>query len=350
MNLTKINEYEYEINCKPHQLDNYFIKLNSEVFSLREIVNDYYNDLMSLKTVEVLPGIYLTVNSKCFDFWGSKFIARSVFLRLIPAYNLTLTIKNRKDDCMIKKTKCDFKNLSKRPSYNIKSEGISLVNPKVLPYPDSMGSGGNRCIVWRIFEDLGLLDSPDSKYRFFKLSQILKNVTENQQLLSLCKKQDPCGNLLKKFTEGTYRCNKDSDRGNIRVSLQDGTYAVSDGNHRICVARRFGVDSIPVWQNEYIKITDELSTSEINDDRYSHNAKNAKNLMEEYHSILDKLGIGYDVGSALVETPLDQIDIVRFLEIKTGIRIVELAELARKKPKDDYAVTSIIHKKHTCTL
>lgn len=121
---------------------------------------------------------------------------------------------------------------------------------KIL-YPFTPGGSGSRCRIMGIFYRLSLLDD---EYPFFTKHEMFYTSSQSQTLLDECRKFDSCMQAVESYQNGTYLWpTKDSNNSdNFRLVERDGIYKISNANHRVCCAKRFGVPWIQAQVVHYI--------------------------------------------------------------------------------------------------
>lgn len=322
MYVTCTQENCFKIRFTETELYDYSFFFNGEKYLFIHVLNEYRDELRTNEWHEVLPGIrlsdrckyssYVNLNNLQRWFWG--------FYYRVMGYCFEIEIDNKRNSYYFKSIKSNDK-VSTEESPQICAEGTHYinVNPNLIDYPESMGGGAARCAVWALFEKLGLFSTFYYDYNMYSLSEILKNVTEHGTLIEVCRGQESCMALLKTFQAGAYR-----PEPYIRVCYEDGTYSVDDGNHRICVARRFDITQIPIKLTTFVQ-TDE---SEIYDEpSYSgQGSSSCKKVMTQYNSIIKNLGLSNEEGHFLLRTPIDGIDLIRYIEKVKGMSIDEVVQ------------------------
>lgn len=123
------------------------------------------------------------------------------------------------------------------------------ISPELLPFPNSLGNNGDDdirgikhgCAICQSFLDKGHCEP-------LPIAALLEETSKDEEMLDVCRASKHCMNLLEKFKSGTYMTKNDGGDGkdDITIGIMDGEYAIYEGKHRVCVAKRFKIDTIPV--------------------------------------------------------------------------------------------------------
>lgn len=322
MKTTKLADHIYRINFSMKELYSYKFIFNHNEFYFYDAIKEFQTEFILNPCQEILPGVWVTDVNRYFQqssHHGIKVCLKQI-LASFSGYEFNIEIRNKRNDYdfvgieRYRKTSEEY-----MPPLFPEGDYDTTVDPKILPYPVSMGGGASLCVIWKAFNKLGLFDTFRYNYNMYSLNEILQNVTQNKRMLDFCKRQENCMILLHKFQNNTYNTSKNTQP--IRVSYCNGNYEVADGNHRICVARRFQVNHVP------IQLTVFHASDDYEPRRYNNYTKpSCKAIMKEYHDSLKPLALTNDQGQYLLETPIQEIDIVRYLEKVKGKSISEILE------------------------
>ncbi len=122
----------------------------------------------------------------------------------------------------------------------------TVIKTELLDYPSSLGRSYDArnylhgcCICEYLKEQY---NEPQNIY------YILTKTANEKMYNDICLQSTHCGPIIKKFLEGEYKAKYDGGIGNddIQVEIIDNEYVVFEGKHRICIAKRFGIEAIPV--------------------------------------------------------------------------------------------------------
>lgn len=322
METTKLADHIYRISFSMQELRSYKFIFNDNEFSFYNAINEFHSEFILNPCQEILPGVWVTDVNRYFQQSSHHGMKARLKKSLTPIlkYQFNLKIRNKRNDY-------DFMGIERyrKPSEKYMSppfpEGDhdTSIDPQNLPYPLSMGGGASLCVIWKAFNKLGLFDTFHYNYNIYSLAEIIQNVTQHKAMLDFCKRQKNCMALLHEFQNNTYNTSKNTQP--IRISYCNGSYEVADGNHRICVARRFQVNRVPV-QLTVIHASDDLKSRRF----YHYTQPSCKAIMKEYHDSLKPLALTNEQGHYLLETPIQEIDIIRHLEKVKGKSISEILE------------------------
>lgn len=129
-----------------------------------------------------------------------------------------------------------------------------LVETDVLPFPNSLGNNGDSdirgikhgCMLCQYFLDIEGHKEP------LNIKQIISSTSSDEFYLEICKSSIHCMKLLNKFQSGTYKLIADGGDGkdDITIGFNDGEYYIYEGKHRVCVAKRFNIKTLPALLEE----------------------------------------------------------------------------------------------------
>lgn len=322
MKVTKIEDYLYSVCFSEQELHSYKFVFDGNEFYFYKAIEEFQSEFALNPRQEILPGTWVTDVNRYFQQRSQHGLKAHLkkMLAIIFGYQFNLEIRNRRNNYNFGEIE-SYKKPSPEYVPPLFPEGHydTTIDPQIVAYPDSMGRGASRCIIWDIFNRLGLFDTFHYDYNMYSLDEIIENITRNKRMLDFCKRQKSCMVLLDKFQNNTYDTNNNSP--SIRISYYNGSYDVSDGNHRICVARRFRVNSVPV-QLTVTHTSDAYEPSQY----YSYIQPSCKAIMKEYHDNLKPLALTKEQGQYLLETPIQEIDIIGYLEEVKGKSISEILE------------------------
>ena len=326
-------------------LDSYYMK---------QIEEKYDNRIGDL--IEVLPSIYyvktacLKVNIPIRDpniknILDLFKVLMTVLYNLIyrkQKFKITIKIKNTRDQFRV----VQFNEKQKESVYYRDNESIpknDYIDPKVLPYPDTLGGGAGRCIIWSIFSNLGLLDNgSDELYSVISTRKMFEISSYSNKLSNMCLRSKPCGEIIEKMKEGKYEANfeiQDEWRDDIQVQYEDGRYWLSEGKHRVCIAKRFKIDRIPVKitiikpnKENYVKV----GVLEEGVKAFYKEELNCKNILFDCYDKYNRLGLSIDDVRKLNEKGISDSEFVNFIEQTTNKDIVDLANEVYTKIKNEW--------------
>ena len=128
-----------------------------------------------------------------------------------------------------------------------------IIETDLLPFPNSLGNNGDSdirgikhgCSLCQHFLDKGWKEPLNIKH-------ITSSTSSNEFYLEICKGSVHCMKLLSKFQSGTYKSIADGGDGkdDITIGFNDGEYWIYEGKHRVCVAKRFNIKTLPVLLEE----------------------------------------------------------------------------------------------------
>lgn len=341
----KINKQEsnYEVNCTYEDSYEVIIEFQNKKISLRTIFNEYMTDIRKNQTIEVLPGVYIKVNFNLNNVVMPKYNPYDSLYGLIKSLVLAIktrilqnvsikvfiTVNNKKDYINIYNN--EELGISNEKDYYYESEYESYkkrISPKILPYPDTLGRGAGRCVVWNIFQTLGLLESGcESAYEFYTLSQLLDMTSNNNNLLNKCKESRNCGYIIDKMINNEYKGKWEGGNGcdDISVGFEEGKYRLYEGKHRVCMAKRFNITTIPVEVTEIVHKKKKYHDSDLLRLHRLNQNYTCHEIMDDFYSTLTRIGLNKEDSHKLLNN--DFIDIVEFIEKKVGKNIIKIRNI-----------------------
>lgn len=342
----------------------FIIKFNNSDFtyvSTRGLQGDK-NELN--EPFELLPSIYCTIKKRCDDdlqeryynkyMNSSNFVKKSPFLltMLINNYRynnqdieIILEIKNKRDNIevsegifndtnLIYKNKDDslYEKTNKDRSesnYNVSKPLGMYVDTEKIFYPQAMGGGANRCIVWNIFQTLNLMNTFKEDYKAFDVNTMLEASSYNEEILELCSNYDTCSYILEKFRNGTYSTSE-GIHDNIELTEYKGYYFPVEGKHRVCIAKRFKIPKI------YAEVTGciDIEKGEEQEDKplylknLNFNSFTEEDILNAHYDVFKNLGLEDDNIKFLTEQGLTDAEVVEYIEKTTKKSLLELSREA----------------------
>lgn len=318
MKTINIDDRAIDVYMSCAEFKEYKFTFNNYTYWLDSALNEYVEEFIENPTQEILPGIQITDCCRYYTICHPNPLKSLLcILRLLLfGFHFQLIIDNKRDNYIFPSIRSHEKKLPKffEP---ICAEGtcFTSISPDLIEYPEAMGSGPYRCIIWHIFKQLWLFDRPHDEYNIFSLSEILENVTRNQKLLNCCSKNDPCQGILSRLKDGSYETGKPNI--DIILTYSNGKYSVTDGNHRICTARRFSIEKIPVMLTTY-SCKNEESNRTVQSAPFP-NRTSCKKIMKQYKDILHHLNFSPEDGRELLSLSIEESDLVEFLNSKNNM-------------------------------
>lgn len=354
------NELAYRCSGKKHpKLE---IIFNNKSFQIYQFASYYEENEIKGQFLEVLPGIFYKEKkrldkkaidkgyNKVYDVDGKsvgKISDMLIFsIKCLRYYNIqsvevSILIKNKRDKVRIVET--DLKsNLVTEIFY---SEGIrkhsqiidrraeskydempavrKYVPTDKIIYPDTLGGGANRCIVWNYFQRLGLMSTFNHSYKIFNVETMLNSTENNKNLLLKCEKFGACSVMLKEFNEGKYEVDFSKESfscDNIQLTEFEGHFIPYGGLHGVCLAKRFGINKVSAEVSQCVNIK-QYKKYEIKNDMTSSFDEILKNCYDTFENVKMKKS---DV-HLILENGLSDEELINYIENKSGKTISELA-------------------------
>lgn len=326
-------EENYIIKCTYEDSTDIIVQFQNKKIFLRRIIDEYIDEMKGKQEIEILPGVYIKINAKLSCYLSlirhesshllSELIKCTIFTKI--RMKILVEVHNKKDYINIYSNE----NIRTKKDYYCKYDYKKYhkrISPKLLPYPDTLGGGAGRCVIWNIFQTIGLLESGcESVYEFYSLSQLLDMTSANSELLDKCKKSRNCGYIIRKMLNDEYKGKWENDNENddITVQLKEGQYSLCEGKHRVCMAKRFEINNIPVEITEVFDKGKIYYDPEIFEYYTPSNEYTCHEIMGDFYSTLNRIGINKEDSHKLLTG--DFIDIVEFIEEKSGNNIIEIA-------------------------
>ena len=308
-------------------MTNAVIIFNGKSLYLKDFLDSYKEKCKKTNEfIEILPSIYC--NSKINTLYGIGKIFYIIKKAFKNDDNYIIYNKNKRDKFELfdlKDTKnCYNKTSSQDVSPKTKNEYVATER---LPYPSLLGGG---CEMWNIFTDVGLTtfrDFCEVAYKPLSYEQVLQITSKNELLNNTICRNGRCASFIKKMLDGTFTpIYEDQDRLNaIRISDNNGKVSLSEGKHRICAAKRFGVKKIPAtvtyYNYNYTPHNSVVDTLLVN--HISQNKMRCEEILNECNRIYKNIGLSDDAIHQLNESVSDN-DYITFLEQQTGKNILEI--------------------------
>lgn len=118
---------------------------------------------------------------------------------------------------------------------------------------------GNRCLL---LQELGINAYQNTEEELF---EVLTGTAKDPETLSVCLKSSPCRAFYEAFRQGRTPFN---ERDPIRLLEYGGRYWAIEGKHRVCLAKRAGVESLEAYVWPLVENTESLLPPEGNPGRY----------------------------------------------------------------------------------
>lgn len=338
----KIKEqgHDYKINCTYKESMSLIINFQGKEISLDDVFDEYIDEIKKDRPIEILPGIYIEVNCDLnkmvmpqynpYDtLWGiTKSLLLAIKTKILQksSIKISISIHNIKDYIKVYERTYKINNKKEHYEYDLKNYN-ERISPKLLPYPNTLGGGARGCIIWDIFQSIGLLECGwESAYEFYSLSEILDMTSKNEKLLAKCKKSKNCGYIIDKMINNNYKGKWEGGEGwdDISVELNRGKYRLYEGKHRVCMAKRFNIDVIPVEVTELIHKEIKYYSSSSMDLCIAHRKYTCREIMNDFYETLKKIGIHKEDSHELLKNSNN--DIIEFIERKSGMSIIEIRD------------------------
>lgn len=237
---------------------------------------------------------------------------------------IEIIIKNKKDYVDVYIKNYSQVNKSYYYEYEEPKKYLQRINPKVLPYPNRLGSGSGKCAVWDIFQQIGLLEcGQESIYKFYSVSEILNMTSKNEDLLKKCKESQNCGYIIEKMLNNEYKglWEGGSGKDDISIELEEDKYSLDEGKHRVCMAKRFDIADIPVEITENIR----KEKKYYDDDMILFKRQyTCHEIMKHCYETLENIGISNEDAHELLKLPIANLELVNFIENKAGMNIYQI--------------------------
>lgn len=332
---------------------NMFITFNNKDYIVKNINDDF---------TEFLPGIYIKRKMKYkkkFDKYTSSDIEKNNFFVLKMIYYLIwnkifydhqdieiiFKIENKRDNIKIvvnehsiyNKCKPRVDTLEYKYNENLKTllnseykVEYKLVDTNKILYPYASGGDGERCIIKGIFNHLGLSDRSSfyDDYTFFTEHEMFLASSSIDSLMDICKKFERCNMIYNKFLDNTYKHGTPDNWGDdITLIEANGIYKISNANHRVCLAKRFGIPK--VFARVMMASNDNIDTSYKNSHNYGilskkFNKGNNEKLLKSFYQKLQNLNLGNEEGQYILKNGLRGSELIKYIEKTTEKTIYQL--------------------------
>ncbi len=195
------------------------------------------------------------------------------------------------------------------------------VDTNKILYPFSSGGAGERCAIKGIFYHLGMLDHSSyfDEYTFFTEHEMFLGSSHISSLMDICRNFEHCTNIYNKFLNNTYIYHTPEDWINdITLIESNGIYKISNANHRVCLAKRFGIEKLYA---EVIKIN---TIDKFSNYSYTSECRNNEKILNSFYKKLKNLNLGVKEGKYILKKGLRGKELIEYIEKTTGKTIHQL--------------------------
>lgn len=313
------------------------------------------------KLLEVFPAVYFYEKKKRSDCIWKKWDRRiestenilTKFIYLIPyiitkylydtqCVTITVDVRNKRDRVEIykghnsigNKIFCSFgvKNqhefLNDRYSSNYELETEhKYVDTNKIVYPNALGGGANRCVIWGIYQILGLMSTYEPQYEIMDIRDMLESSSHNAGLLEVCENYDRCRKLLNKFRNGTYVTDlSESNSGydDIKLTEYNGYFIPEEGKHRVCMTKRFDIPKVYARVTKCVNIRQKQKSNHYLD-YFSHRNNTIEGIMNDCYKRFEDVGLNPEQVKYLLENGLSDAELLKYIEITNNKSLKEIA-------------------------
>jgi hypothetical protein len=307
---------------------------------------------------EILPGIYFYQSESLMGSMLNNLryiIINSRFDNLREVINLKIIINNRRDNIEVyqkanyKDNNSEAKNyrliyksvldsndkgsllrISPNKRYNIdimdydyEDFSMQWISPSnITIFPEVMGGGGHQCELQNAFILSQLLNNSRA-YTILGLEEVLTATSESSYFLDYCQNCKNCMNI-RELLVNSEKNEILSSRDHITLSEYGGYYFPTNGNHRICVAKRFNIPRIYAQVNHHklkSKIAPKSHNSFYNLTKFK--IKTTEVLSDCYSSFAE-LGLTKQDVRFILSEGLHGLALIEYIEKTTGKNLDEL--------------------------
>ena len=211
------------------------------------------------------------------------------------------------------------------------SKEFRYINPNDLPYPNTLGKGAGKCVIWSIFSNLNLYSTSYNLYSVMSAKDMFEMSSQNEKLLQCCCRSWLCGPIISKMKEGRYEAKFENQsendyRDDIFVSCRNGKYSLYEGKHRVCIAKRLNIELVPAIVEVYEYEKKELYKKMRKLESYNSKKCTCENILAECIKIYTNLGLSVADIHELNEV-IGNKGMLEFIEERSGKSIAELARV-----------------------
>ncbi len=232
-------------------------EVSGEIITEKRIKSIFSDDSVALENLEFISKL-VAAELTFFEIFNPKFWLKKkkkIKRKKIKRYVIDFDSVNWEQsinivDDYIKKFENKYSIRRKKINMSRYIEKNTIIETDLLPFPNALGNNGDLdikgikhgCLLCQYLIDYENYDQPLNIY------SILSSTSSDEFYLDICKKSVHCMKLLNKFQSGTYKSLADGGDGkdDITIGLKRGDYTIYEGKHRVCVAKRFNVKTIPV--------------------------------------------------------------------------------------------------------
>ncbi|MCX7748251.1 MAG: hypothetical protein N2645_15395 [Clostridia bacterium] len=342
---------------KPH----FLIVLNGRKFDNFSI-DKYYSKMKAFgEFIEVLPGIYYKESKKWQEnFWmkwchklksTESIVKKFACLACMAVTKLllferqkvvrTIEIRNKRDVIYVFNSSYNdkekvYSSNGVRSSKNVLSERLSCkydievefkyVDTSKIIYPDTLGGGARKCIIWDIFQTTDLMSTCNPLYQIYSTMEMFEASSQIPSLLEECEKFKSCKYILEKFRNGTYVADEASGYDNIELEDFNGYFSPHEGKHRVCIAKRFKIPQVYARVSKMIKISEKEQESEnryINLFRERH--YDVEEVLNDCYSRFKEVGLNSEQVRYALNNGLSNAELLTYIEQTTGKTLENIA-------------------------
>lgn len=317
------------------------MEFNAGIFEGYKMVDFYFSDNKDDK-VEFLPGIYIRVEDYYEDN-HSRNIIKS-FLNLVISSRkktkIIIEINNNRDDIILRFNKNEvyaqrirsskMENEFNYNKYNDSKIGeYDYIDCSKIMYPMSSGGSGDRCIMKSIFHSLSLLAYNDyEEYELFTEHEMYTTSATHNLLFEKCKSFERCFDIAEKMHNGTFTQPTEEWWGdNIKLTCNNDVYKISNGNHRVCSAKRFGVKHVYSEVSKKIKYETDFDNSEY---MPYFNFYDNRKILESFYKKMKTLNLNDEHKKHILESGLRGVELIEYIEEVNEKDIIELVNTINK--------------------
>lgn len=311
---------------------------------------DYYRKENKFKNdfIEFLPGIFLAcetvIKSKLFKLVFDRInkkreqnernnsIIEYVILKYYSEKIIRFNFRNKRDDYFLIGVNDEilFENEKKYKGQELehlvyenicawdteKPVFIEVDTEKILFPKSSGGDGKGRCTVKGTFQEKRIF-STHSSYSFFSEYEMHCAVKHFNKLNEICEECLPCTNTVKLMKAGEFKGpTEENNSDGLRLYEYRDFYIISNGNHRACAAKIFGVKKVKA--EVYRKKSKDLSSvenyeTENYEKRYNGQSNDNKKVLRSYYEVLAKNNINEDEARTLLELEDSNYKLIQML-------------------------------------
>ncbi|OPX88209.1 MAG: hypothetical protein A4E53_02101 [Pelotomaculum sp. PtaB.Bin104] len=195
---------------------------------------------------------------------------------------------------------------------------------QIIVYPDMMGGGGHRCELQNGFI-LSQLMNHNRGYEIFRLEEMLTVTSDSSDFMSYCSEFEHCINIRNRLVSSSDNYDNYNHYDHITLSEFNGLLFPGNGNHRICVAKRFNIPKIYVKINHHKRKPKKIAPKKPYwFERKRSLRNNASKVLSECYKSFTEFGLTKQDVRYILKEGLYGLELIKYIEKATKKKFNQL--------------------------